>query len=178
MKRRLIPLINALSIVAILAGIVGWIASHRCQMIAVWTSGTEHNQVMSRNGAVFLVQNHLWWRREKFGIQIDPQPGNEPIANWPGLQLGICHEWFGFTLAKGDWVSPFIEVPAGTVFTPHQAAVAPGTMFRTTTKVDIYGVPYWAFVSMPTGWIAAYLIYRSRTGRPVAAVHQLGNRGS
>lgn len=166
MKRQLIRLITALLAIMSIAAMGCWVAFRNDLIVAVWTSGTDHIQVISYKDSVYFVRNHNWWRHEDFAIQVDQNPGDDPIVKWPGMRLDEFHTLLGFTRAHGKWVAPYVDVPTDTRFTSVGAAIKPpikpGTMFRSITLIDLYGVPCWTFLGVPALWLAGLLYFRIR----------------
>ncbi len=162
MKRHFIRLMAGLLTIVSIAAIGCSIVFRKNLIVAVWTSGTNHNQVLLYHGSVYVVKNHRWWRREDFAIYYDQNPGCEQIVSWPGMQLDKCHSLLGFTRAQGKWISPYVEVPANTQFTSVGAGIKPGTMYRSITPVELYSVPGWVFLGVPALWLGGEIFMRTR----------------
>ena len=165
MKHRLALSITVLASTISVGVATCWIASFSAQVSVVWTSGTTHNQFISYNGAIYLVQNYNWWRKESLATQIDPEPGTAPIATWPGMRVDSQNETIGFTTITGKWVSPFIQVTANTEFTSPDVSIKPGTMYYSTTPMLIRGVQYWLLMAIPASWLLVRAFLRFRTAR-------------
>ena len=162
MKRHLIRLITGLLTIMSIAAMGCWGVFRNDLIVAVWTSGTDHIQVLSYKGSVYFVRNHDWWRHEDFAIQFDQNPGDDLIVKWPGMQLDEYHTLLGFTKAHGKWVAPYVDVPTNTRFTSVGVAIKPGAMYRSITPIELYGAPRWIFLGLPALWLAGQIFIRIR----------------
>ena len=164
--------------VAPVAGICLWIFSYHVIVNAVWTDGSEHNQVISHNGTLYFFQNHNWWRQEKLKVFYDLDPDGSELVTWTGMRINSHSEFLGFERVRGEWTSPFTRVGADTVFTSPDKVVKAGTMLMTTTPMDVYGVPYWSWTFCLSLLPFTLVIVRHRLrapprNAPIAATDEL-----
>jgi hypothetical protein len=170
MKRRLIPFINALSVLICVIAVVVWTASYRSKISLSWTSGDEHNQIITDSGIAYYKQVHRWWRYEGVRLESNPQPGTSDVATWPGMRIDHHYKTLGikslgFEHASGIWKSPFIEVTEAKKFLlKDMPPPKPPTLYSSTTPTDIYACPLW-FIVMVTALFPAFRIWKRRQVR-------------
>lgn len=155
MKRRLLQCVTVIATTLGVCSTLAWILAGKIKADVAWTVGTTHYQIVSYDGAVWLIQHFDWWRQEKVSIRIDTDPGDAPIETWPGMRVESKREAIGVAIITGKWVSPFIEVRPDTEFTSPDVSIQPGTMYSATTPVLIVSVKYWLVASLSALWLIA-----------------------
>ena len=150
MKRRITTL--AKWITAIGAGIViaCWVASFDAQLDVTWTEKTSLNQVTLCRGAIHVIRNDDWWRKEKLHIRFHNEPEITPVHTWLGVHVESRHALCGFERTKGKWVSPYIAVGDDTEFAKPEKRLKPKTFVRTITPLSIHSIPFWALAAALT----------------------------
>ena len=176
MKRRLLNLLTALSLLLCVAVVVLWVRSYWRGHSVSWLRPLRgalrsNHQIASSSGSLMYIRELDRFTRPpdtdgrgKLGLSLQPLP-----ATPPGESLGRVVErlggayWLGFTswrhvnvlrgvdpagYARGDWANMYFV--------------------RGTRTTQIVVVPYWALAAttalLPTGW-AAWHVARRRTRR-------------